>query len=243
LGLTDLSNIKLYATKPHACSYLDDHEATTIFVDPEFGMTGEIYSELSEFGFRRSGSHVYRPKCQSCQACIPIRIPVGTFKPTRAQKRCLKRNSDLAIESLDSIDTDEHYTLYERYIAARHTDGDMYPANRNQYRDFLTSEWGITRYIEYRLQGQLIGVAVADVLESGVSAIYTFFDPELSKRSLGVFNILFHIQWAHELNLPYVYLGYWIKKCQKMNYKVDYRPFQVLIQNSWITVSDFSGQI
>lgn len=236
--MTDLSTIKFFATRPHPCSYLDDEQATTVFVDPHFDMNGETYSQLSDFGFRRSGQHVYRPRCESCQACVPIRIPVQGFTPRRSQKRCLSRNSDLEMQVVESIDTDEHFALYERYIDQRHRDGDMYPAEREQYRDFLTSEWGITRYLEFRKNGELIAVSVTDLLTSGVSAIYAFFEPNLSQRSLGVFNILFLIEWAKSQGLPFVYLGYWIRNCQKMSYKVEYKPFQVLVNNNWITVAE-----
>lgn len=240
--MTDLSTIKFFATKPHACSYLPDEQATTVFVDPHLKMDGDTYSQLSEFGFRRSGEHVYRPRCELCQACVPIRLPVEGFTPSRSQKRCLKRNGDLTMNLVDSIDTDEHYGLYERYINQRHQDGDMYPARRDQYRDFLTSEWGITRYLEFRQKDKLVAVSVTDLLSNGVSAIYAFFDPEQPKRSFGVFNIVFLTQWAKSQGLPYVYLGYWIRNCQKMAYKVDYKPFQVLVNNHWITIADFSNE-
>lgn len=204
-------------------------------------MDGGIYSQLSELGFRRSGEHVYRPRCRSCQACIPIRIPVSVFKPSKSQKRCLKRNSDLKVSLVDNIDGDEYFDLYEKYINTRHRDGDMYPPSKEQYVDFLTKEWGITRYLAFRdKEDKLVSVAVADLLDNGVSAIYTFFDPDAHKRSLGVYNILFQIQWAKELKVNYVYLGYWIRQCQKMSYKVDYHPFQLLVNDSWITVSDYS---
>ena len=240
--MTDLSTIKFFATKPHTCSYLPEEQATTVFVDPHYEMDGDTYSQLSEFGFRRSGEHVYRPRCEMCQACVPIRIPVDSFEPSRSQKRSLKRNSDLVMNVVDNIDTDEHYALYEKYINARHQDGDMYPARRDQYLDFLTSEWGITRFLEFRRNDQLIAVSVTDVLSNGVSAIYAFFDPDQPKRSLGVFNIVFLTQWAKAHGLPYVYLGYWIRHCQKMAYKVAYKPFQVLVNNHWVTVADFPAK-
>lgn len=232
----DISSIKLYATHEHPCSYLKDRSATTIFVDPMLTMNGRIYSELSDFGFRRSGAHVYRPNCRSCQACIPVRIPVALFQPNRTQKRCLKRNQDVIVKFVDNINTDEHYALYESYIAARHADGDMYPPTRDQYEDFLSSEWGVTRYIELRLEGNLLGVAVSDRLDQGLSAIYTFFKPDEPSRSLGVLAVLKQIELAQSLKLPYVYLGYWIRECDKMRYKNQYRPLDMFINNSWLTI-------
>ncbi|MBC6904911.1 arginyltransferase [Saccharophagus sp. K07] len=231
----DISSIKLYATHEHPCSYLKNRSATTIFVDPLLNMNGRIYSELSDFGFRRSGSHVYRPNCRNCQACIPVRIPVDIFRPNRSQKRCEKRNQDVSMNIVSSIKTDEHYALYERYICLRHSDGDMFPPSREQYDDFLSSEWGVTRYLEFRLSGRLIAVAVSDRLDQGLSAIYTFFDPDEESRSLGVLAVMRQIDLARSLGLPYVYLGYWIKECEKMRYKNQYRPLQAYINNTWLT--------
>jgi arginyl-tRNA--protein-N-Asp/Glu arginylyltransferase len=232
----DISSIKLYATHEHPCSYLKDRSATTIFVDPMLTMNGRIYSELSDFGFRRSGAHVYRPNCRSCQACIPVRIPVASFQPSRAQKRCIKRNQDVITTLTDNINTDEHYELYESYINSRHADGDMYPPTRDQYEDFLSSEWGVTRYLELRADGRLLGVAVSDRLDQGLSAIYSFFSSTEPSRSLGVLAVLRQVELAQALKLPYVYLGYWIRECDKMRYKNQYRPLDMFINNGWVTI-------
>jgi arginyl-tRNA--protein-N-Asp/Glu arginylyltransferase len=232
----DISSIKLYATHEHPCSYLKDRSATTIFVDPALTMNGRIYSELSDFGFRRSGAHVYRPNCRNCQACIPVRIPVALFQPSRAQRRCIKRNQDVVATLTDSINTDEHYALYASYINSRHSDGDMYPPTRDQYEDFLSSEWGVTRYIELRAEGRLLGVAVSDQLDQGLSAIYTFFHSNEPSRSLGVLAVLRQVELAQALKLPYVYLGYWIRECDKMRYKNQYRPLDMFINNNWVTI-------
>ncbi|UTA49582.1 arginyltransferase [Simiduia sp. 21SJ11W-1] len=230
-------NLKLFSTHPHPCSYLDDQEATTVFVDPEAPMTPALYSRLSDLGFRRSGQHVYRPQCAECSACLPVRVRLQDFKPNRTQKRTLKRNRDLQLELVDSIDTDECYALYARYIAERHQDGDMYPPSRSQYQGFLTTEWGITRFLVARADGKLVGVAVCDQLEQGLSAVYTFFDPALSARSLGSWFILQQIHWANRLGLPYLYLGYWIRDCQKMNYKTQYQPLECFRAGFWARLS------
>lgn len=231
----DISSIKFFSTHEHPCSYLDDKAATTVFVDPTLELNGHIYSELSDYGFRRSGGHVYRPHCQQCQACIPVRLPVNVFSPSRAQRRCLKRNADLYTRETPSINTDEHYQLYQRYIEVRHADGDMYPPSRKQYDEFLSAQWGVTRYLELRLKGDdtLVAVAVCDRLDQGLSAIYTFFDPTQTQRSLGVLAVLIQIQQAQSLGLPYVYLGYWIRQCQKMSYKTQYHPLEMFIDNHW----------
>lgn len=235
--MTDLSTIRLFATHPHRCSYLEGEEATTVFVDPSQRMNGKLYRRLSELGFRRSGAHVYRPQCASCNACVPARIPVARFTPNRQQKRCWKRNQDLSVATVASIDTDEHYDLYARYISERHWDGDMYPPTREQFRSFLTSEWGVTRYLELRLGSELIGVAVCDELDNALAAVYTFYEPEMNQRSLGTFGILLQIHVAQEKQMDFVYLGYWIKNCGKMNYKTQFRPLELLTNRHWISVS------
>lgn len=237
--MTDLSELSFFITQPHPCSYLAEEESTTIFVDPEAELNQTLYSQLSNLGFRRSGNHVYRPKCASCHACTPIRIPTSTFTPSRSQIRCLKRNKDLSFTVADSIQSDEYYALYEKYINERHYDGNMYPATREQYEGFLTKEWGVTQYLVVRdTNNTLISVAVIDVLVNGLSAIYTFFEPDEEKRSLGVYGILSQIQWAQQLKLPYVFLGYSIDACQKMNYKRKYKPYQLFQNNQWVTFED-----
>lgn len=232
--MTDLSNLKLFATQPHPCSYLDDQEATTLFVDPEAPVDIRLYSQLSQLGFRRSGSHLYRPQCKQCQACISCRIPVDAFQPSRSQRRCWQRNRDVVISITDNINTRSHYELYAKYITLRHQNGDMYPPSTAQYEAFLTREWGVTRYLEFRVEDRLLGVAVCDQLEDGLSAVYTFYDPEEERRSLGAFAILAQIEIARNQNLGYVYLGYWIKDCEKMRYKTQYRPLELLLNRRWM---------
>ncbi len=231
--MTDLAKLKVFSTHPHECSYLEGQEATTIFIDPNFEMNREVYSHLSELGFRRSGSHLYRPHCTYCKSCVPARVAVSAFQPTKQQKRTWRRNEDLTVQSSDQIKSDEHYALYESYITHVHFDGDMFPPSRDQYQSFLTAEWDSTVFYEFRFDGKLVGVAVTDQIANGLSAVYTFYDPCLNKRSLGVFAVLWQIEKAKSLNLPYVYLGYWIKDCQKMNYKINYRPIELLINNNW----------
>lgn len=234
----DISTIKFYSTHEHPCSYLEDRAATTVFVDPALELDAQVYSELSDLGFRRSGAHIYRPHCRQCQACIPVRLPVSSFAPSRSQKRCLKRNADLYTRETGSITTEEHYRLYQKYIEERHADGDMFPPSRDQYQEFLSAQWGVTRYLELRLRSDdtLIAVAVCDKLERGLSAIYTFFDPAQAHRSLGVLAVLIQIQQAQSRGLPYVYLGYWIRQCQKMSYKTQYHPLEMFINNQWLRV-------
>lgn len=235
--MSDLSTLKLFATQPHPCSYLDNQEATTLFVDPEAKVDQELYTQLSQLGFRRSGSHLYRPQCLRCQACISCRIPVELFKPSRNQRRCWLKNQDINLRLVATIKTDEHYRLYAKYIEARHQNGDMFPPSQEQYNAFLTSEWNLTHYIEFRTEERLIGVAVCDHLNDGLSAVYTFYDPKEEHRSLGKFAILAQIEKARNLGLTYLYLGYWIKECEKMNYKIQYRPAELLINRRWMRLN------
>jgi leucyl-tRNA---protein transferase len=235
--MTVLSNLKVYATHPHKCSYLEGREATTLFVDPDTKIDQHAYSQLADIGFRRSGAHVYRPHCQGCNACVPARIPVDKFKLKRSQRRIWNRNQDLHITRVEDITTDEYYGLYERYICERHIDGDMYPPSREQYQTFLSDEIGVTEFYCFRDKGKPVAVAVIDTMDNGLSAIYTFFDPSYERRSLGSFAILWQIEQTKKLGLSYVYLGYWIKNCRKMSYKISYRPLELFIDGRWLVLN------
>lgn len=234
--MTDLSELRFFQTSPHDCGYLPDRQASSVFIDPNQEINAGIFSFLSSYGFRRSGAHVYKPRCETCQACQPLRVLVESFQLSKSQRRCLNKNQDLKPYLLDDIQTDECYELYERYITLRHADGDMYPPSKKQFEEFLSSEWGATRFIAFRdTNDKLVSVAVVDCLHDGLSAMYSFFEPDQDKRSLGVFNILYQILWAKDQQLPYLYLGYLIKGCSKMNYKSQYRPYQLLLKDQWIT--------
>jgi arginine-tRNA-protein transferase len=235
--VTILSSLRVFATHPHVCSYLPDQQATTLFIDPAARIDAVVYGQLSEIGFRRSGPHLYRPHCGHCTACVPARVSAVGFAPNRQQRRIWRRNQDLRIEDRHSIDSDEFYHLYARYIDGRHRDGDMYPPSRQQFDSFLTREWDITRYRCFYDGERLVAVAVVDVMQNGLSAIYTFYDPDLPQRSLGVYAVLSQIELARDLGLPHVYLGYWIKACRKMAYKINYRPIELLIGGKWLTVN------
>lgn len=235
--MTVLSKLKIFATYPHECSYLENQEATTLFVDPGADIDASAYARLSELGFRRSGTHLYRPHCRDCKACVPARIPVALFEPSRRQRRILKRNADLRVHLLDDIDGEAYFQLYHRYISARHQDGDMYPPTREQYDSFLNCEWQNTQFVVFKEGEKPLAVAVVDVMDNGVSAVYTFFDPDESKRSLGVFAILWQINHTQALQLPALYLGYWIKQCAKMSYKTEYRPLELYVNDDWVLVN------
>lgn len=226
-------DLKLFQTNEHDCSYLPDLQARTLFIDPETKLTKTSQSRLAALGFRRSGDFVYRPNCKDCSACVPARIPVHHFKASRTQRRILNRNNALTVEICPATANDERYDLYARYISARHQDGDMYPPSPEQFADFLCNSEADSRFIEYRDEGKLVAVAVTDLLDNAYSAVYSFFDPDNQRASYGVYTILSQIEQVKQAGSDYLYLGYWIKACQKMSYKVDYRPVELFVNDRW----------
>jgi arginine-tRNA-protein transferase len=225
--------LKFFRTGEHDCSYLPEQRSRTLFLDPELKYSQKLYEDLTHSGFRRSGKHLYRPDCQNCHACIPSRIAVHEFQMKRRFRRINKLNNDISIELKPCTYRDADYALYERYINLRHSDGDMHPPNKDSYSDFLAINHDFSFQIRYLLNGNVVGIAVTDQLKTGLSAIYTFFEPALDRRSLGVFSILKQIELCQKLDLPYLYLGYWIPGCKKMNYKTSYQPVELLIDNQW----------
>lgn len=235
--MTSLKDIRLFTTQSHACSYLPHEQAQTLFIDPEFQVDRAYNTRLSEIGFRRSGSHIYRPNCKNCQQCISCRVLVQSFEPAPRYRRVLRRNADLVVSPVSDISGDEYYLLYKHYITVRHADGDMYPATREQYASFLLHRCDGTQYFAIRRRSQLLGLMVCDRLDNGMSAVYTFYDPLEERRSLGTFAILWQIMEAKRLGLAYLYLGYWIRDSRKMSYKTDYRPLEMLVRQRWVLVT------
>ncbi len=228
-----VSDLSFFLSTTHECSYLPDREAASLVADPTVNLNTDNYSELIQLGFRRSGEMAYRPHCGKCQDCLAIRIPVNSFQSSRGQKRIWKKNQDLELISLPFDFHEEHYQLYQRYQSARHTGGSMDTHDRDKYINFFAAEGLETRLLEFRLEGELLSVAVIDWLPAGLSAMYTFFDPKHNSRGLGVYAILWQISKALELGLPHVYLGYWIKSCDKMSYKTRYRPYELFFRQQW----------
>ena len=225
--------LAFYVSPPHPCSYLAEREAITLFADPHAKMTTALYSDLAELGFRRSGEHVYRPRCPDCTACLPVRVDVMAFKPNRSQRRNWNQNHELTVIPRPAIFCDEHYQLYRRYIHSRHPDGAMDVDSPEQYTEFLTAAWCESRFVEFRDDEQLLAVAVMDILRNGLSAVYTFFDPEASNRGLGNLAVLWLIEEAKRRQLPWIYLGYLIEQSPKMAYKANYRPLQHFDHGYW----------
>ncbi len=231
-----VKTLTFYATPEHECSYLPQQQAQTMFADPRADINSALYTQLTFLGFRRSGSHYYRPHCEFCNACKASRIPVDRFKPNRNQRRIIKKNQDLTIHIVPTEFSEEHYSLYEKYITLRHADGDMFPPSREQYHSFIIDSPDETLFIEYRLEGNLVGLSVTDKLDDGLSAIYTYYEPDLANRSLGTFAILNQISEVKKLNLSYLYLGYWIKNCRKMAYKHLYNSLEILENEHWVAL-------
>jgi arginine-tRNA-protein transferase len=228
------TGLDFYITAPHECSYLPDRDATTLFADPEVAIDTRLYSALANHGFRRSGSNVYRPQCTDCDACVAVRVPVDRFVPSRNQRRVVRRNADLSVRAVPASFVPEHFELYLRYIHSRHAGSSMDSPDSARYVEFLISPTIDTVFYELREGDRLLGVAVVDRLHEGLSAVYTFFDPDEKERSLGTYAILMQMREAQRLGLPWVYLGYWIKACTKMSYKDRFRPFEGYRNGRWV---------
>jgi len=229
--------LKIFPTGMHPCSYLPGLIARNAVVDPDFEMNPNVYDYLIQNGFRRSGEQVYRPYCHTCEECVTTRIPVAEFKRSRSQKRNWKLNQDLIIEINKSGFKDEYLPLYQAYLESRHESQDYLGVEK-----FLLADWCNIYFIEFYSADEngnktLIGVAVTDVVKSGLSAVYTFFDPEEgNRRGLGVFAVLWQLEYAQEEGLQFVYPGFWIKDCRKMNYKTRFQPIQGLKKGKWIAL-------
>jgi len=223
----------IFLSMPHPCSYLPGRTAATLFIDPRFPLDRDRYGAFTRLGFRRSGDLIYRPHCPGCVACVPVRIPIERFEPNRGQRRIWAKNQDLQIVVRPSIFMREQFDLYLRYQAARHPGGGMDDPDSQKYINFLTGRRVETAFFEMREADRLLGVAVVDRLNDGLSAVYTFYDPDETARGLGTFAILWQIEHARALRLPWLYLGYWIAESQKMAYKTNFRPIEVFRNSQW----------
>jgi arginyl-tRNA--protein-N-Asp/Glu arginylyltransferase len=254
-----LATLHFYLTAPYPCSYLPGLQARSQVATPNLLISSQVYSELVQHGFRRSGTYTYRPRCDTCHACIPLRVVAQEFSMTRSQRRTWVKHDDLQVTLHELQDKPEYYELYRRYQAARHKNGGMDNDDHESYQNFLLHSHVDTLLVEFReplaqadettshsakpasgqaagyqdRQGVLRMVSVIDLLADGLSSVYTFFEPDLPHSSFGVYNVLWQIDLCRQLKLDFVYLGYWIKDSRKMSYKTQYQPAQGLIDGTW----------
>jgi len=228
-----LARIQFYVTTEYPCGYLDGRQARSLVAAPAHLIDRRNYGELLKIGFRRSGLYTYRPHCDNCEACVPVRLRVDELTTSRSQRRAWKHHRHLEARILPLDFIEEHFQLYCRYQKTRHPGGGMDNDDAGQYRNFLMQSNVDSALVEFRENGVLRMVSIVDKLDDGLSAVYAFYDSTVQGASFGIFNVLWLTEWCRQLGLPYLYLGYWIAESRKMVYKADFRPMEGLMDGDW----------
>lgn len=231
--MAEAAAMRLFHTAGHPCGYWPDRTARDLVLDPGDPRLPDAYARALAWGFRRSGDLVYRPHCHGCRACIPVRIPVDAFRPDRSQRRCLARNADVQARILPAGEDGERFELYRRYLVNRHPGGGMDDHGKAEFAQFLVGSWSHGRFLELRAGGRLLAVAVTDLVDDALSAVYTFYDPSETARGLGTLAILQQVEWARREGRRHLYLGYWIPGHAKMDYKRRYQPLEQFDGRGW----------
>jgi leucyl-tRNA---protein transferase len=233
------TTLQFYATAPYSCSYLSDRVARSQVATPAHLINADLYGELVSNGFRRSGMYTYRPYCDGCKACTACRVNIQQFAPKRYQKRAFKKHQGLQAKVGHLAYIQEHYELYMSYQKDRHAGGGMDNDNQDQYQQFLLQSKVNTRLVEFRdgpndpEPGKLRIVSIIDIIQDGLSSVYTFFDTSVENASYGTYCIMWQLEQAKKLNLPYLYLGYLIKESPTMAYKSEFEPLEILVDDHW----------
>ena len=232
---SDADNVRMFRTGTHACGYWADREARDLVLDPRDPRLPQLYPMALDWGFRRSGDIVYRPSCVGCQACVAVRVPVASFRPDRSQRRCLKRNADVDARIVAPLRTAEHLALYRKYLTTRHRGGGMDDHGAPEFEQFLIGSWNQGRFLELREHGshRLLAVAVTDLVDGALSAVYTFYDPDEAERGLSTLAVLKQLEWAARDARAHLYLGYWIAGHAKMDYKRRFQPLEGFNGRGW----------
>jgi len=225
--------IQFYTTTKYNCSYIDKMDAQSLVVTPYKSINQSIFQDLIEKGFRRSGQYIYKPNCKSCTACIPIRLPVQKFLFSKTQKRIYKKHGYFKVREAPLAFKQKHFDLYLKYQNKRHSFINNDQNNLDDYNDFLIKSNVKSKFIEFWDGDLLKIVSIVDIVSDGISAVYTFYDPDDEKVSYGTYSIIWLINWCKAQQLKYLYLGYWIGECDKMRYKTNFKPYELYIKGYW----------
>lgn len=237
---TPLPLTYFYMSRPAVCPYLPDRVEQMVFTDlASASDPAKLHDQLSRNGFRRSQGIAYKPNCDNCTACVPVRVPVDEFRPGRSFRKAMKRNEAITGALVPAVAEAEHFETFHRYVRSRHSDGGMAHMNFEDYAAMVQDSPVPTRLAEFRdPEGRLWGACLTDMLDDGLSLVYSYFEPEYSEDSPGTMMILWHIEEARRMGLPYIYLGYWIEQSPKMSYKRRFRPMEAHGPDGWRRLED-----